>query len=59
MSNVFSKSIKQNDFLFGFLTSIQIFISPSKAALDSSGFDETILVLMDNLSDHPLKSIGQ
>ena len=38
---------------------MEVLKRPGQAVLDSSAFDETILILVDHWNDHTLKSISQ
>ena len=45
--------------LFRFLALMNVFKIPSKTVLDGSGFEKPILIHMDTLQNHLLRSIGK
>lgn len=50
---------KDNNLSFGMMTLVKIFKSPSQTILNRSSFNETILVIMNNLKSNSLKPISQ
>lgn len=56
----FSKiKFEDNDLFFRLMALMEKFKAPSEAILNSPAFDETILVLMNDLEDHLLKAISK